>query len=75
MVSALVIVALAAATGGQARAGDVKPVRSHVRVVEVVKPSGFDLRSAGIGAGAAAAAIGSLAAAYVLFVLATRPRA
>jgi hypothetical protein len=71
---ALIAVAVTA-TGEQASsAADAKPVRAHVRVVEVVKPGGFDLRSAGIGAGAAIAAIGALTASYVLFSAATRSR-
>ena len=75
IVLCLVAVALGAGIGGQAwSAANPKPVRAHVRVVEVVKPRGFDVRSAGIGAGAALAAVGGLAGAYVLFGLAARSR-
>jgi hypothetical protein len=63
LASALVVVALAGAIGAQAWAADpVKPVR----VVEVVKPRGFDLRSAAIGAGITTATVGTLAAGYTL---------
>jgi hypothetical protein len=69
LASALVFVALVGAIGAQAwAAGSAKPVR----VVEVVKPRGFDLRSAAIGAGITTATLGALAAG---FTLTTRRRA
>jgi hypothetical protein len=76
LVASFVLAALAAPVGprasptGQARP---TPAPGPVRTVEVVKPRGFDLSSALVGSGVTVAAVGLLAAGYVLTYGRSRP--